>query len=402
MDADSRPFAELVDDGWPPEVSGVCRYRNVFRFGTSGEDADFKQALLAMSVREGARIFPLMVHRGVAIHVLDESSLMHTGTLKSIDGCLAAAKCRVRGYERVVFESGGNTGIALTTYGQRAGLETFCCVPEANLSLLDRETFSSARAHLIAVADPGSVKQAAHLLAGLDGIRHIPEVAWRYEASRFRGCFILEHSISHGAFDWLVQTISAAFGPIGIYSVFGRFASEAGAVPRFLGIQQEANCPMYTAWQSERKGVADGPAAPGGGEDLLTKVMYDVTPQTYGTYEDLKEVLTATRGDLTTINRSEFDAALDRRFDGKRLLELLGDHGVHIGTRGDDVVERTGLIALAGALKAIDARTIAPGSRILCCLTSGTRPGDGRAVPDYRVTSLDAMLCDCRGMIDGS
>jgi len=399
---DRSAFRAAIDLAYPAEISVVGRYRNVFTLGQPEEDATYKRALLQSSLGEGARVFSLFDYRGVEVFVLDESSLMHTGTLKSIDGCIAAAKCRLAGITRTVFESGGNTGTALTVYGQQAGMETFFFVPEASLPLLDSGVFEVARAHLIAVSDPGMVKQATRALGRLNGVRHIPEVPWRYEAARFRGCFILEHSMIQGGFDWLVQTISAAFGPIGIYDVLSHFASRPDAVPRFLGVQQEANCPMYRAWKAHREGADAAPPVPADGSNLLTKVMYDVAPQTYGTFDDLKSVLTATRGDLTTINHSEFAGLLGQRFGGRSLLGLFEERGARIGTRGADVVEKTGLIALAGAIKAIDRGTIALGSRVLCCLTSGTRPGDGRAVPDCRVSSLEDVERECRGMIHGS
>jgi hypothetical protein len=287
----------------------------------------------------------------------------------------------------VVFESGGNTGIALTAYGRRAGVETFCVVPEANLPLLDGPTFAHARAHLIAVAERGLVKPAARLIASADGVRHIPDLGWRYEAARFRGAFVLEQMLAHGPFEWMAQTISAAFGPIGMYDVFSRFAPRGTVVPRVLGVQQAANCPMFRAWQAER-GAASEPSGAGAAEELLTRVMYDVAPQTYGTYDGLKRILSSSDGAMTTITRTEFEATLATSFDGRGLLDRLADAGARIGMRDGDVVERTGLIALAGALKAIDGGVVAPGSRILCCLTSGTKPGDGRAVPDCVISSL--------------
>ncbi|MFO7692551.1 MAG: hypothetical protein R6V57_05655 [Vicinamibacterales bacterium] len=402
MGTDRRRLDDCIDAAYAPEVSVVCRYRHAFSSGAPDEDAAFRQALLDTSIREGARIFPLLSFRGVELHVLDESSLMQTGTLKSIDGCLTAAKCRLRGDRRVVFESGGNTGTALTEYGRKAGLETFCVVPEESVALLDSRVFEPASAHLIAVADAGLVKASARLFRGLNGIRHIPEVAWRYEASRFRGCLILEHSMRCGGFDWLVQTISAAFGPIGIYDVLQGFEPGPGRIPRFLGIQQEANCPMYQAWTSATRELSEDAPEPKRGGELLTRVMYDVAPHTYGTYQDLKGVLEATRGDLCTINHAEFFGLFDQRFDGKSLLDLLEDNGARIGTSGGEVIERTGLIALAGALKAISNGRVARGSKVLCCLTSGTRPGDGKAVPDYRVADLDRVLEDCQRMIHGA
>lgn len=393
--------ARFIDTAYPAETSIVARYRNAFTFGGPEEDGRFKEALLQTSLREGSRVFPLLTYRGVDIHILDDSSLMHTGTLKSIDGCFTMAQCRLRGYERVVFESGGNTGTALTEYGQKAGLETFLFVPEDNLALLDSRVFAPRKAHLISVAEPGWVKEAARSFVGLNGIRHIPEVGWRYQASMFRGLFVLEHILTRGGFDWLAQTISAAFGPIGIYRVLTRFLREADSVPRFLGFQQAANCPMYTAWKSRDRALDSTPPEPSTGDELLTKVMYDVAPYTYGTYEDLKEVLTATRGDLATVNHAEFFALFDRDFEGRGVLDLLDERGFRVSRKDGEVTDRTGLIALAGTLKEIDTGRIEKGSRVLCCLTSGTVRGDGGAVPDYRVSDLGALVRDCRGMIYG-
>jgi threonine synthase len=395
-------LSEFIDSRFAPETSVVCRYRNAFNFGSADEDAAYKQALLETSLREGARIFPLLTYRGVEIHLLDESSLMHTGTLKSIDGCITAAKCKTRGYKRVVFESGGNTGTALTEYCGKAGLETFLFIPEENLSLLDSKVFQPETAHLISVAEARWVKKSAHMFRGLNDIQHIPEVAWRYEASRFRGCLIREHIAQNGNYDWIIQTISAAFGPIGIYSVLSGFNTANDRLPKFLGVQQEANCPMYKAWKSKDKQLDPNSPAPDTSGKLLTRVMYDVAPQTYGTFEDLKRLLTDTSGDLTTINHSEFSDLFGTRIDGKSILEILDHNGVHISTRNGEVIEKTGLIALAGVFKEIAGGSIAPGSRVLCCLTSGTRAVDGNAKPEYRVSNPENLIGDCHRMIYGA
>jgi hypothetical protein len=57
-------------------------------------------------------------------------------------------------------------------------------------------------------------------------------------------------------------------------------------------------------------------------------------------------------------------------------------HGIDVTEQS---MEKTGLIAVAGALKEIRRGTIAPGSRVLCCVTSGAMRSDGRAVPDARI-----------------
>jgi len=381
-------FDKCIDGKYSPEESIVLRYRNAFDFGTTTkEDSDYKEWLQKTSIREGARIFPLLRYRGVDIYILDETSLMFTRTLKSIDGCVSIAMCKLRGYDRVVFESGGNTGTALTEYGQRAGLETFFFCPEENLSLLNTKTFEPDHAHLISVEKPGMVKEAVKRFEKMNGLKHIPDTEWRYNASVFRGFFVLEHMMGSGRFDWLVQTVSAAFGPIGIYRVLQEFRKDIGEATRLLGVQQAVNCPLYKSWKSNRASLE--PTEIDSTSHLLTRVMYDVKPHTYGTYKDLRKILFDSKGDLTTIGHKEFSDFLECQFDGKTVLELLQDNGIEISARNGDVVEKAGLIALAGTLKGIEKGKIQEGAKVLCCLTGGMSAADGQVKPEYRINDVD-------------
>ncbi len=254
---------------------------------------------------------------------------------------------------------------------------------------MDSKPFASDKAHLISLEEPRLVKKAAHLFGTLNGLKHIPRADWRHQASTFRGLFVLESFIRSGPFDWLAQTMSAAFGPIGIYGVLKEFREEIGVLPRFLGVQQAANCPMYKAWKANKTKVDVHEAD--SSECLLSRVMYDVEPQTYGTYEALEKVLIETKGDLTTINHNEFVTFLEREFDGKDILQLLGDHGVEIAINSGEVFEKTGLISLAGTLKEIDKGGIDKGSKVQCCLTSGISEVDGKAEPEYRIKGSDDL-----------
>jgi threonine synthase len=386
-----RDLDKGIDSKYNPEISIVLRYRNAFQFEMTEEKIlEYKEGLEKTSIREGARIFPLLAYKGVEIFILDETSLMHTKTLKSIDGCITTARCKLNGYEKVVFESGGNTGTALTQYGNRGGLETFLFIPEENLSLLNGEIFKSKKAHLFSVEKPGMVKEAAHLLGKLNGLKHIPEMDWRCEASMFRGFFILEYMLEKEKFDWLTQTISAAFGPIGIYRVLKGFEKEIGQLPRFLGIQQEANSPLFTAW---KKGGTDiEPVKMNSTNKLLTKVMYDRHPQTYGTFEEFRNILSATGGDLTTVNHQEFTRFLEVTYAGKNILDLLKEQGIDITVRGGEVIEKTGLISLAGTFKEIDRSRMSQGSKVLCSVTSGVSEADGKAEPELRILGSDDLI----------
>lgn len=387
-------FESCIDEAYSPAASIVARYRNAVRCDENAEnDGAFKRYLLENSIREGVRIVQLLTYKGVTIHILDETSWMSTGSLKSIDGCLTATHCLMEAAGRVAFESGGNSGSALTRYGQKAGLETFFFCPSENLDLLDSRLFESSKAHLIGVEDRGSVKELTGLFAKTSGIRHVPDRSWRYAAAMFRGMFILEQLLSSHKYDWISQTVSAGFGPIGIYKVLEVFRSELGSLPRFLGIQQEANCPMFAAWRPEAAGLQ---GRSGHEEKLLTRVMYDNSPQTYKTCSDLQRLLVMSQGDLLTINGGEFDSCVAPAAAYGSLLELLLSQGIAISLRSGQIIEKTGMIALAGTLKAIDAGTIGAGSSVLCCLTSGASEADGRARPELTVRNAQDVLAYIR------
>lgn len=385
-----RELGECLNLAWGPETSIVRRYLGALQPDLAAEDtAPYRQWLHRTSIREGARILPFCTYKGVEISLWDETSGMQTGTLKSIDGCVSLAQCKRRGYEQIVFGSGGNTGAALTEYGLNAGLDTYCFMPAENVGLLNSQVFSHPQAHLFAVTKPGLVKQAAQLFAQAKGFPHIPQLDWRYEASMYRGLFLLEQLFAQEKFDWLSQTISAAFGPIGIYRVLLHFSHELGRLPRFLGVQQEANCPIYRAWQAQ--GQTTDTADIRSTDGLLSPVMYDNSPQTYGTYEDLADILTRVEGVLTTINYAEFRDITEYSFDNRPLLDRLRDRGLPLTLRQGEIVEKTGLLSLVGTIKEIDRRTIPPGARVLCCLTSGCSSADGRARPQAVIDDLEAV-----------
>src|SRR5262249_20331071 len=162
------------------------------------------------------------------------------------------------------------------------------------------------------VDDRRQVKPRARAFAAERGFPRVPEVEWRYHAAMFVGCFLVEHFLEHAGYDYLAQTISAAFGPIGIYRILGEHAEQSGRLPRLPGVQQASTCAMVRAWRTAA-GLNAIDASPG---PLLAKVMYDDEPQTYGTAAQLHAILRTAGGDLETINHEEFEQALTRSVGG--------------------------------------------------------------------------------------
>lgn len=393
MSTSASDFLSAIDRSHDGEQSVVLRYRNCLRFEESpADDEAFKGLLERTSIREGLRILPLLTYRDVEISVLDETSLMHTHTLKSIDGAVSIARALQRGYQKVVFESGGNTGTALSVYGRRVGLETYLVLPGENLSLLDSAAFEAPTTHLIAVRDRHRVKQVASELRKREGLPKVPQPEWRLEASTFIGSYLLEAMLEGLEIDFLAQTISAAFAPIGIFRVLRQHQHDLGRLPSFLGVQQAPNCPMYRALRGTDTGAGAGEAESEVRSTgrLLTRVMYDSSPQSYGTVDELRGVLDDTGGDLTLVDSADFRTLLEKDFDGAGILSVLGKAGVDIFLRDGEIVETTGLLALTGTLKEIAAGRIKAGSRVLVCLTSGTGRPDGAVVPEVWAEEWEA------------
>ncbi|MFZ9092629.1 MAG: hypothetical protein ACO3FE_21335, partial [Planctomycetaceae bacterium] len=67
------------------DQSIVLRFSEKLGFAESG-------LLRRTSIQEGVRTFVLLTHRDVEIHILDETSLMHTNSFKAIDGAVTAAR----------------------------------------------------------------------------------------------------------------------------------------------------------------------------------------------------------------------------------------------------------------------------------------------------------------------
>ena len=373
-------FERAIDRSCPADRSVVLRYRRACRLGEDPAADTLEPLLARTSLGEGMRVVPLFVHRGVTVEALDSTSLMATHTHKSVDGCVTTAHCLRAGHRRILFESGGNTGAALTLYASRAGIETFLFLPAENLPLLDAGTFAAPGVHVVAVESAADVKPAAAAFARREGIPRVPELGWRHEAAACIGGFLLEHLLAHEAPTHFVQGISAAFAPIGIYRMLEPFRTRLGGLPSFLGVQQSANCPMVRAWRGA--GDAGEAPLPSSTEGLLARVMYDGAPKTYRTFEDLQRLLSATAGDLTTIDRDGFDRWLEEPIEGLTALDHLAAAGLRITTRRGEIVEKAGLMGLAAAVREIAGGRFPEGSRLLVNVTGGTAESAGQVLPE--------------------
>jgi threonine synthase len=364
-------WRQLVDEEFPPERSLLLRYRRAIE-AVDGGVAPPLDDLLACSLSEGARALFLAEHRGVRIFVADESSLMATGTYKALDACVIAACARRAGLRRVVLSSGGNLGYALAAYARRSGLSLVFFHPASTLYKLDASNFDFDGARVVSVDLPErAVKSLAVAFARRWKLPHVPDVRWRLAASAVRAPFLLESAARLGErFDVLAQAMCAGYGPVGIYRCFAALVDggwvDAARVPRFLGLQQDANAPMVRAWGEGASaiGARHVAAAP---DRYLEPGLYNTNPEE--NYARLHDLIRRFGGELEAVSEAGY-----RRHE-ETLLGWFAARGLAFTRRPDsaEVLEKTGLITGAGLLEAIERGRVPAGRTALYLLTGGLR-----------------------------
>jgi len=328
----------------------------------------------------------LQPYKGVRIFVMDESTKMETGTYKSLDGCLTTAICKQNGEARIAFSSGANAGTAWTHYGTRIGIETFFFCPPTTLYKIRGELFENERAHLISVGGTDrDVKKAAQIFGEITKVRMVPQVEWRFLSAGVRGMYLAEQMMMRGEpFDWFAQTICAGFGPIGIYRILCHLA-QAGTIPNswicgFLGIQQSALSPIATAWKNRELHLS----SPGvwNHSQAIEPGLYNTHPSE--TYEPLADILSFTNGDMIDV---EFQEYHDFKTE---YIGRLEEAGIRLTIRPEtnDFLEKAGVLAGAGVIKAIHAGIITNGQSVVCSLSGGTGSAPSRpAVPEFTIAA---------------
>jgi threonine synthase len=379
-------WEHLIDCAVPAERSLILRYHRAF--SQLGHDLPVELAdLEACSLREGARVVPLGPVGGAHVYVCDETSVMETGTYKDLDACLTVAIARANGIERLVLSSGGNLGYALARYASRVGVELFVFQPATTLYKLDGGAFANPRIRLIPVDLPEpAVKDLAQQFAEHYSILQVPDFRWRLAASAVRAMFILEHALAPSRIDHLAQTMCAGFGPVGIYECFSALTVHGSLrqpeIPRFLGFQQEANCPMVRAWAdgSREIGAAHVGASP---QNYLEPGLYNTNPG--HSYTRLFGLMKYFGGDLLAVSDDDYARYLPE------VLDLLAQAGVEL-TRlpSGDLLEKTGVLTGVGILKAIATGRVRRDEGVLWLLTGGHRARPVEPRPVQPLLEVDA------------
>lgn len=363
-------WKQLIEPSQSAQKSIVKRYHRVLNHLDLNVELEL-DTVAQCSLEEGVQMFLLERYKGVDIFVLDESSLMTTGTYKDLDACVVSAIAKKAGLQSIAVSSGGNLGYSLSVYGRHSGLNSYFFQPLSTLYKLDADDFAWGGTKLIAVDLPEKqVKSLANLFARTYGIQAVPDIRWRLAASALRAMFVLEHTEGGRSVDSIAQTMCAGYGPAGIYNCFSELSREGLVhrrdVPRFLGFQQEANSPMVRAWSAGEREIMHEHvnARP---SDYIEPGLYNTNPDR--NYTRLFDLIRHYGGDFATIERDDYE-----HYTPMILEWFASKHLFFTRTPGtDDVLEKTGLLTMVGIVKAIDDGRLTPGERVLGLITGGFR-----------------------------
>lgn len=345
-------------------------------------------------IQEQTRLLPPVHFQGVDIYILDESSQMYTGSFKALTASECISDCLRKGIKEICFTSGANTGMALAAYASKMGVQSHFFIPAGNTWKLDFRYVGSPLCSIYAVKDSAKTKELCEKFAQRTGIPLMPKPEHRLKAAHRRGAFIA--SLIHEGLkpNWFAQTICAGFGPIGIYDFLlnHRNPNPSFLIPRFLGVQQSGNCSLAGYLQSKSPEFQ----VVGSNHDgsLIEEGIYDRHAVTYGTFPSMERVLRVSDGAVITVTEDEFTSTLMNVEAEHLILEHLKCNGVVLARerkngKTSEIVQKAGLLAIAGVMKGVRVGLIPKGEKVLCSFSGGATVGTFQPLPDDHIFRLD-------------
>jgi threonine synthase len=342
------------------------------------------------TLREGAAIVDGGVYRGVVLKYLDLSSLSSSGTFKDWVASFTLAHCLQHGISQFITQSSGNTGNALACYASHCGVRVIVLYPRSSRYKIDAALAVQPGVTFVELGQPEQVlKDWARAFSLRYGLPWLPELDLQIQGNKLRAYFVADWlTATQQSCDWHVQALSSAYGPLGFYEAWREMPTiqddERLAMPRFLGVQQESVAPFAR----EISGYE-----PSGISEMIEPTLFRTEP-TPNLLEGMRRICTESHGRVAVVANRDYLASEDELLARLRVSGL--DPVAAGGTaRPRRILERAGLIATLGALRAIDDGTIGVGQTVLVAITGGLVPRRGPAFrPQWRVSkdqSLDAL-----------
>lgn len=332
-----------------------------------------EQFLLQTTLEEQEKIVNTGFYRDTHIQIFlyDMTTLNPSATFKDFLGCLTFAYCLQNNISCICAQSSGNTAMSFIHYARKnPNIKLIQFYLTANSYKINPAVIPDNVTLVEVNSTESEMKCLLKRFSEITDIPIMPNSQLQMDANKIRAYFLTDYSSqSEIYFNWYVQSISSAYGPIGLYQGFKDIEKQQ-TVPKFLAIQQEAVCPFARAL-----GYID--------ED--DKKVEIIEPTLFRTHpgeliDRVKNILETYGGKIRVLTNDDFQLYLNEAID------LLLKNNIKITkTMDGNILEKAGILALAATLHEINDENggaISAHQNVLVGITGGTAcPPTGKAKP---------------------
>ena len=194
---------------------------------------------------------------GLANLYIKDEGLNPTGTFKARGASAGVSMAKELGIKKVTMPTAGNAGGAWSSYGAKAGLETYIVMPEDAPDLAKKECYlAGAHTYLVKglISDAGKIVGRAAKTYGFFDASTLKE-PYRIEGKKTMGLEIAEQ------FDWEVPDVvlyptGGGVGLIGIWKALEEMEAVGwigSKRPRMVSVQAEGCSPIVKAFNEGKK-----------------------------------------------------------------------------------------------------------------------------------------------------
>lgn len=327
--------------------------------------------LLSLSMGEHEQIIDAGYYQHAHLYLYDMTTMNPTQTFKDYIGCLTLAYCLQNNINCFCVQSSGNTAMSIIHYGrQTPQIKIIVFYMDKNAYKIDADDLPTNVTLVQVNSTEKKMRQIVKRFSDLTNIPILPNDVIQLNANKLRANYLNDNYIKKGVhFDWIVQSLSGAYGPIGLYHGFSEIES-AMKVPKLLGVQQEAVCP-YVKILGES--IPENHVAADENILMLEPTLFRTEPGPE-LVAKMRHILDTYGGKLKMLTNNDY-----HRYSVKA-IQLLANNGINIapgGTKGHQVQEIAGVLSVAAVLHEIEISNgiITKDQAVLICVTGGARAG---------------------------
>ena len=320
-----KPDSMLPIKEITPRDSSIWRYREALSITDDRSIVSLGEGMTPLVPFEN----PLCDHR------LKLDFVFPTGSYKDRGASVLLSKARELGVREVVEDSSGNAGAAIAAYSAKAGIDcTIYCPTSTSEGKLTQISMYGARLKLI----------EGNRAATTQAVLHAAETT--YYASHNWNPFFLEgtktiafeiaEQLGWKAPDHVICPIGFGSVYVGLYIGFQELQAQKAItkIPRLLGVQSAACCPIYKAYAENQSQIERFPQTY---ETLAEGITSELPIRT----QMITEAICGTNGAITIVDEEEIKAG----------IRMLASKGIYVEPTSAVIVEAFDKFAKSGIIR---------------------------------------------------